>query len=130
MFPMTGPIMLPYLFACAALSKRASFSLSNSSSDFFSWLKTLTTRCPFIRSSTKPVTSARDICCRTKYFPLFAPILPVTNSIRKMIRTARIVSSGLRTSMEIKVTTIVNSAISACGIAWLIICLRVSVSFV
>ena len=47
-----------------------------------------------------------------------------------MISTARIVRSGLKTSMEINVTTIVNNAISACGIAWLIICLKVSVSFV
>ena len=57
-------------------------------------------------------------------------ILPVTASITKMISTASIVRSGLSTSMEIKVTTIVNNAISACGIAWLIICLNVSVSLV
>ena len=130
MLPITGPIMFPYLLAFAELSKSASLSLSNSSFDLSSWLKTFTTRWPFIRSSTKPVTSARDTCWRMKYLPLLEPILLVTFSIIKIITTARIVSSGLNNNMEIKVTTIVNSAISACGIAWLIICRRVSVSLV
>ena len=34
-----------------------------------------------------------------------------------MIRTARTVRSGLKISMEIKVTMMVNSDINACGIA-------------
>ena len=130
MLPITGPIMLPYLLAFAELSKSASLSLSNSSLDCSSWLKTFTTLCPFILSSTKPVTSARDTCWRMKYLPLLEPILFVTFNMTKMITTARIVSSGLNTSMEINVTMIVNNAINACGIAWLIICLNVSVSLV
>ena len=83
-----------------------------------------------MRSSTKPVTSARDICWLTKYFPLFPPIFLVTKVITKITATARIVRSGLNATMEIKVTIMVKKDISAWGIAWLIICLRVSVSFV
>ena len=83
-----------------------------------------------MRSSTKPVTSARATCWRTKYFPLFPPIFLDTNSIRKMTRTARAVRIGLNTSMEIKVTMMVKKDVSAWGIDWLIIWRRVSVSLV
>ena len=129
-FPITGPIMFAYLFACEALSNSASLSWSNSSLDFCSWLNTFTTRWPFICSSTNPVTSAREICWRTKYFPLFPPIFLVTNTRIPITTMASSVSRGLRSSMEINVTMIVKNDISACGIAWLIIWRSVSVSLV
>ena len=129
-FPITGPIIFANLFAWEALLNNASFSSSNSCSEIRSWLNTLTTRCPFIRSSTNPVTSASEFCCFTKYFPLFPPIFPVTFIIIPITTNARTVRIGLNTSMEMKVTMIVNRDINACGIAWLIICLNASVSFV
>lgn len=44
--------------------------------------------------------------------------------------TARMVSSGLSASIEIKVTIMVRSDMSTCGMDWLIIWRRVSVSLV
>ena len=128
--PTTGPMIFAYLLAFAALSNRDSFNLSNSSSDLRSWLKTLTTLCPFILSSINPVTSANDFCWRIKYFPLFPPIAFVTVIMIPITTTARIVKIGLNTNIEINVTMIVKNDINAWGIAWLIICLNVSVSFV
>ena len=130
MLPITGPMILAYLLAFAALSNKASFNASNSSSDFLSWLKTFTTRWPFMRSSTNPVTSASATCWRTKYLPLFPPIAFVTRIKMPITATASSVSRGLNTSMAINVTIIVKKDISACGIDWLIIWRRVSVSFV
>ena len=83
-----------------------------------------------MRSSTKPVMSARSSCCRMKYFPLLPATSFDTMIITKIMTTAMIVSTGLSTSMETNVTTTVNTDISTCGIDWLIIWRRVSVSFV
>ena len=65
-----------------------------------------------------------------KYFPLLPATSFDTRLITKIMITARIVSTGLSTSMETNVTTTVNTDISTCGMDWLIIWRRVSVSFV
>ena len=127
---MIGPIILANVWALDALTNRLSFNSSNSSLEICSWLNTLMTRCPFILSSTKPVIFARSSCCRIKYFPLFPPIFLDTRNIIPIITTANKVNAGLKTSMAIKVTTIVKDDINTWGIDWLIICLSVSVSFV
>ena len=111
--PLTAALEQEIREAFAALSNRDSFNLSNSSSDLRSWLKTLTTLCPFILSSINPVTSANDFCWRIKYFPLFPPIAFVTVIMIPITTTARIVKIGLNTNIEINVTMIVKNDINA-----------------
>ena len=123
-------MMLAKVWALAALSKSFSFNSSNSASAVFSWLKILMTLWPLMCSSTKPVTLAKFVCWRTKYFPLFPPIFLVTMNMRMIMATARMVSSGLNTIMAIKVTVMVKEDMSTWGMDWLIICRRVSVSLV
>ena len=93
-------------------------------------MNTLMTLWPFIRSSTNPVMSARSICCRMKYFPLLPVTTLDTRVMTPIISTAITVRIGLKASMEINVTMIVNADMSTCGMDWLIIWRRVSVSFV
>ena len=61
-----GPSVLVYMFAARLASNRRRLRTSKSSWAACSWQKTLTTRWPFMTSSTWPSTMPISFCCATK----------------------------------------------------------------
>ena len=61
-----GPSVLVYMLAARLASKSLRLSTSKSSCAASSWQKTLTTRWPFMTSSTWPSTTPISFCCATK----------------------------------------------------------------
>ena len=77
-----------------------------------------------------PFSDPSDACWATKFFPdRFAMFIDV-NIIMNIMKSVTAVSGMLRVIMLKRTLTIVIRLVRNCGRAWLIICLRVSMSFV
>ena len=127
---LIGPNTFANLFALQALSNNSSFSCTKRTVLSCSWQNTLTTFCPSIISSIKPLTAPRFFCWRIKNLPLCDVIFFVTQSMMPIRNSASTVSGILSKIMLTKTLTIVITLLISCGILWLIIWRSVSTSFV
>ena len=98
--------------------------------DSSSWQNTLTTFCPVMVSSMKPLSLPMFFCWAIKFLPEYFDTCIVVNSMSATIASVRIVSGMLSTSIMDKILTIVITLLKSCGTLWLIICLSVSISLV
>lgn len=105
-FPRIGISTLPAALARALSWKSCSFSTSNSFLLSSSWVNTFTTFWPFIISSIKPSSLARDFCWRIMYTELSFPSFFVTRNIRRITAKTTSVSHRLyRSIMNTMVST-------------------------
>ena len=88
------------------------------------------TFCPLKRSSMYPVTFPIASCCATKYRPHRPAKVLLTKSMRTIMAAARTERGTLIPIITADMAMMVTKEDNTMGRAWLIICLRVSISLV